>query len=344
MRVYFQTEAIHYKLKAGLSRYVEELINELKIIDSDNLIHAELNYRYTKKDKIYNLICNVFQHEIHFGRQYDLAHITAMHYEPLEAKKYCATIHDLIVYSHPEFFTKTDVFLYKKYISQVLKLDNFICVSKCTADILIKYFSVNHRKIEIIYEGTSDKFYKETDIETLKKFNIEKPYILFCSTIEPRKNLELLIQAYIEGNFNKQYNLVIVGKLGWNYKRLNQIFKSTEGLIYLGFVADHDLRKLFSMSKVYVNPSIIEGFGLPIIEALKCETKVICSDIKIFNEVGENFVQYFDPYSVKDLIQKLNNVLSNVVDTNITPDQNYFNKFSWEQAAKDTLKYYQTII
>jgi glycosyltransferase involved in cell wall biosynthesis len=109
------------------------------------------------------------------------------------------------------------------------------------------------------------------------------------------------------------------------------------------FVEDNDLRKLFSMSKVYVNPSIIEGFGLPIIEALKCGANVICSNIKIFNEVGENYVQYFDPYSVKDLIIKLNNTLA-LDDTNSSPDQNYFQKFSWQQSAKNTFKYYKTII
>jgi len=343
MRVFFQTEAINYKLKAGLSRYVEELFKELKIIDSKKIIYTNSEQEYSRGTKIYNLLCNLLQEDVKFGTKFDLAHITAMHYEPIEAKKYCATIHDLIVYSHPEFFTKVNSYLYKKYIRQVLKLDNFICVSKSTADILVKDFLVHHKKIEVIYEGTSNVFYKEVDTEVLKKYSIIKPYILFCSTIEPRKNLELLIQAFKNGNFQKQYNLVIVGKVGWNFKKLNQIFKTTGGLIYLGFVEEQDLRKLFSMSEVYVNPSIIEGFGLPIIEALKCGAKVICSDIKIFNEVGGNYVQYFDPYSVNDLITKLNNTLVSK-NINCLPDQNYFQKFSWQQAAKNTMNYYENLI
>ena len=266
-----------------------------------------------------------------------------MHYQPIKTKQYCATIHDLIVFSHPEYFTKLNSYLYKKYILQVLKLDNFICVSKSPADILIKNFSVNHKKIEIIYEGSSNKFYKEIDNKILVKHGLTKPYILFCSTIEPRKNLELLIEAFVKGNFNKNYDLVIVGKLGWNFEKLNEIFIKTKGLKYLGYVDDSDLRILFSMSNVYVNPSIIEGFGLPIIEALKCGAKVLCSNIKIFNEVGESHVTYFNPTSLNDLIQKMNQVLTNNIIIEL-PSQKYFEKFSWKNAADKTLQYYKTII
>ena len=110
----------------------------------------------------------------------------------------------------------------------------------------------------------------------------------------------------------------------------------------MGYVDDQDLRKLFSMSSVYVNPSIIEGFGLPIIEALKCGAKVICSDIEIFNEVGKNYVKYFDPYNVDDLITKINQILNSEIDLEI-PDDNYLNQFDWKQSAIKTLEYYNNI-
>jgi glycosyltransferase involved in cell wall biosynthesis len=342
MNIFYQTEALNYKLKAGLTRYVRELLNELLILDTKDTIYESPYIIKNKKEKIQNLLNNLLERDIYYGEKYDLAHITAMHYEPIEARKYCATIHDLIVFSHPEFFSLINKFLFKKYIYQTLKLENFICVSTTTANQLINKFSISHKKIEVIYEGSSNVFYNEVDYNVLKKFGIDKPYIFFCSTIEPRKNLELLISAFIKGGLNKKYNLVIVGKLGWDYKKLHQIFQRTQGLIYLGYVNDEDLRKLFSLSSVYVNPSFIEGFGLPIIEALKCGAKVICSDIEIFNEVGKNYVQYFDPYNVDDLINKLKQILNSDIYLEI-PNKNYFNQYDWKHTALKTLEYYHTI-
>jgi len=342
MKIFYQTEALNYELKAGLSRYVNDLLTELVALDTKDIICTYPNEKKDKKAKIQNLLNNVLNRKIQYGEIYDLAHITAMHYEPIDARNYCATIHDLIVFSHPEFFSLINKYIFKKYIYQTLKLENFICVSNSTANQLINKFSISHKKIEVIYEGSSNVFYNEVDFNILKKFGIDKPYIFFCSTIEPRKNLELLISAFTKGGLNKKYNLVIVGKLGWNFKKLHQIFQRTHGLIYLGYVNDEDLRKLFSLSSVYVNPSFIEGFGLPIIEALKCGAKVICSDIEIFNEVGKNYVKYFDPYNVDDLINKLKQILNDEIYLEI-PNKNYFNQYDWKHTALKTLEYYHTI-
>ena len=105
MKIFYQTEAMNYELKAGLSRYVKELLSELLILDTKNIICAYPNEKKNKEEKIKNLLNNVLNKKIHYGEKYDLAHITAMHYEPIDARKYCATIHDLIVFSHPEFFS-----------------------------------------------------------------------------------------------------------------------------------------------------------------------------------------------------------------------------------------------
>jgi glycosyltransferase involved in cell wall biosynthesis len=343
MKVLFQTEALNYKIKAGLHRYVNELKHEIAKHDSEKCIYIKDDAPAKRANKLRIFIENLTANRLLYGDDYDLCHITAMHYEPVRARKYCATIHDLIVYSHPEYFRAMDRFLFRKYFEQLIKMDGFICVSETTATELMRRFSVSHKKIQVIYEGCANKIYKDPDQQILLKYNIDKPFILFCSTIEPRKNLRLLLRAFIQGGFAQNYNLVIVGKIGWQSEELAHELSKIADVKHVGYVDDDDIRKLYSLAEVYVNPSHVEGFGLPIVEALKCGTKVLCSDISIFREIGGNHVRFFNPIDVVDLIKNLRLILESKSDFE-KPGKEYFNKFSWSNTAINTLAYYKRLV
>ena len=343
MNVYFQTEALHYNIKAGLYRYVDQLSTEIQFQDHDKIVFVDRDSKNGVLKKIKNLVLNIAETRLMHGSEYDLCHLTAMHYEPVRANKYCATIHDLLVLSHPHYFRSLDRYLFKKYINQILKAGNFICVSKATADDLMQRFSVHHRQIEVIYHGLSNQFYNDPDDSVLKKYNIKRPFIMFCSTIEPRKNLEFLINVYEHSGLCLKYDLVVVGKMGWMCNYLTNRLTSNPLIKYLGFICDDDIRRLYSTTILYINPSSIEGVGMPIIEAQNCGANVLCSDIKVFREIGGIFVSYFQVNDAKDLANKVE--ISIKEGRKEKPGSEQFNKqFSWESAASKTLSYYKKLL
>lgn len=337
MKIVYQTEALGYSLQAGLSRYVHNLSVELGKLNSEIEF---VNIQDSKFKKLQSL----FNNKIFRGTDYDLAHITAMHYQPFPAKNYCSTIHDLIVFTHPEFFTLWQRQFYRKNFQKILKTKNFICVSRTTADTLCSNFSISHKNIEVIHEGVSEKFYPDPNQGIRGKYNLKRPFVLFYSTIEPRKNLDLLLKAFMDGRLDSHTDLVVIGKIGWKAAHYNRLFRELEFVKYLGFVSDDDLRNIISISEFYVNPSIVEGFGLPIIEAARCGTRVLCSDIPIFKEVASGIegVFFFESQNSKDLEKKLLELIKSPNNRSVSR-QNY-KEFTWKDTALQTVEYYNKLL
>lgn len=170
------------------------------------------------------------------------------------------------------------------------------------------------------------------------------PFVLFYSTIEPRKNLDLLLKAFIDGGLDFYADLVVIGKIGWKAAHYKRLFLELDFVKYLGFVSDDDLRNIISISELYVNPSIVEGFGLPIIEASRCGTRVLCSDIPIFKEVanGNDGIFFFESQNSKDLEKKILQFIKSPNKKNIS-SQNKM-EFTWKECALQTIDYYKRFL
>ena len=253
------------------------------------------------------------------------------------------TIHDLAIYKYPEFFPEGQSFSKKFVVPQSIKKANrIIAISESTKRDLSELFKVSAEKIEVVYPGVDLEKFKPVEDkgavfqEVSQKFRIKKPYILFLGTLEPRKNLVRLIQAYkttYQQTQECKYVLVIAGGKGWKY---GEIFKEAEGasgIVFTDYVSDEDKVKLLQSADVFVFPSIYEGFGLPVLEALACSTPVVCSNTSSLPEVGGEAVTYINPESVEDIAR---GILSKR-----PADRTQAEKFSWQKTVEQTLEVYR---
>lgn len=287
-----------------------------------------------------------------FKRDFDVFFSPA-HYGPRFSKiPYVVTIHDLSYLHFPEMFKKDDLLQLTAWSKYSIKNSVHIIVpSQTTKDDIVKNYKVLPSKITVTYEGYDESRFKpqpESRIDQVKKkYKIIGDYIIFVGTLQPRKNLERLIEAFnlINGKLkmeNGKLSLLIVGKKGWLYepifetvKRLNLESK----VIFADYVPNDELPALISGTKIYVLPSLWEGFGIPVIEAQACGVPVVVSNTSSLpGIVGESGI-LVDPENVESIAVGIKKAL----DPRVRPDfikRGFLNikRFSWQTCGRKTLK------
>lgn len=224
--------------------------------------------------------------------------ITSDWVEPPSNMKKATIVHDLVFLIHPETVNKKILNAQKKRYYWIKKESNTIfCVSNTTKQDFMNLFNVDEKRLIAIYSGvdilTPSK--KQIDL-TLKKFNITKPFILSVGKIEPRKNIKKLIQAYnLLGN--KDVDLLIAGPCGWG----KEIDIKNSNVKMLGYVSDIELFSLYSSCLFFIYPSIYEGFGYPVLEAMKIGAAVATSNTSALSEIGKGSAYLFNPESIDDI-------------------------------------------
>ncbi|MFK7934049.1 MAG: glycosyltransferase family 4 protein [Saprospiraceae bacterium] len=241
-------------------------------------------------------------------------------------------IHDLTPILFPQFHTWRGSYLQKWFLPTILrKADLVITNSEHTKADVEKVYPVTKGKVERIYLGYADNFQPKTDASVLTKYGIQQPYFLNVGTIEPRKNLSVLLTAFEQ--FKKEigaaHQLVFVGSKGWKceafFEQLeNHPFRSD--IVLPGYVEFADLPVLYTMCERFIYPSIYEGFGLPIVEARACGARCIVAKNSSLVEVGGEESTYFT--SVEELMAALISVNGQKNSKEIKPD---LSQFSWQR-------------
>lgn len=268
--------------------------------------------------------------------------------------KTVVTIHDLGAQFLPGFHTTPQKFYLTASTKYAVKTATaIIAVSVATKKDLVEKFGADSAKIFVVYEGVNRKKFQISNDKfqikkILKKYKIQKPYILFVGTVQPRKNLVRLIEAFSRIIHNTKYNihnfrLVIAGKLGWLYDDIllaPKKFKIEKKVKFLNYIKDSDLSAIYSQAEVFVMPSLVEGFGLPILESFAAGVPVASSDSSSLPEVAGNAALYFDPENTKDMEKAITKVLTNAKlrDELVEKGKKQVEKFSWEKCAEETLK------
>ncbi|MBU2025226.1 glycosyltransferase family 4 protein [Patescibacteria group bacterium] len=266
--------------------------------------------------------------------------------------KVVVTIHDLAFKIFPHHFPAKDCFLLnlftKKAIKQAAKI---IAVSKNTKQDIIKYYQAPASKIQVIYHGFNRKIFNPKTaqnpaaIKKIKnKFKIKKDYLLYVGAIQPRKNLSVLLKAFEtvkENQSGRELSLVLAGPRAW----LNQIvFKQIQScrfasdIIFTGPFKTRELPGLLGAARAFVFPSLYEGFGIPVLEAMASGTPVISSDNSSLPEVGGGAPQYFNAQNSSELAAIIKNVLDSpgLQKSMRQKGLEQARKFSWEKCAKLT--------
>lgn len=245
------------------------------------------------------------------------------HYNP--NIRYVLTIHDLALFKFNGIGSNYNTIIQKLVVkNSCINADKIIAVSKSTKKDIVKILKIRSSKIKVIYPGIpNEDMLKKINIEKLNsqkiiknKLNIKGDYILYLGTIEPRKNVNLLIKAYEECKHRYNINccLVLAGGLGWKYNNTLQLIdksKYKESIILTGYISNEDKYHLYKCAKMLVYPSIYEGFGIPILEAFSMELPVITSYVSSLPEVGGTAAKYiYDIKDYKELSNKIQDVLS----------------------------------
>ena len=257
------------------------------------------------------------------------------------------TIHDLSFFYYPDEFLKKDLYQLKNWTKySVEKAKKIIAVSNTTKKDIIKFYNIPEEKIDVIYNGYEKEIHPRGEAKKQPKLHlggVKQKYILYVGTLQPRKNVGCLIDAYsLFRNQRPEFKLIIVGKKGWLYEH---IFKKVEDLnlkknvIFKGYVSDIELTNLYKNAFCFVLPSLYEGFGLPLLEAMRFGSPVISSFTSSLPEVGGDACIYFDPNSPQELSKKLQQLSDNrkLRSDLIKRGRERIKLFSWKKCAEHTL-------
>lgn len=260
---------------------------------------------------------------------------------PITVSRQVLTVHDAASLDHPEWFERKFALWYNALVPRLVrKVRAIITVSNFSRERIVRLTGVRPEAVHVISNGVEPRF-RPADPETVKqvrdRFELHSPYILFVGSLEPRKNLKLLIEAWQLGSFAGA-TLVVVGASGHLFQRL-QFDPVPEGVRLLGRVEDEILPVLYSRAAGFVYPSVYEGFGLPPLEAMACGCPVAVSDIPAHREVCGNTAMYFDPFSPEELSSRLESLLrlgERSRASYVAGGLHHAATYSWERAASET--------
>ena len=232
---------------------------------------------------------------------------------PAGKVKSVVTIHDLIFLRLPGLYTAFDRTIYKRktrYACQ--KADRIIAISQKTADDIVEFFGTDRSKIEVIYQGCHPEFYRpllqEEKAALRAKYNLPASYILYVGTIEKRKNLLNLVRALHEGMIDLP--LVVIGRKTAYAAEVLQFLEKHRSMrvFFHDSIANTDLPGFYQLADIFVYPSIYEGFGIPILEALASRIPVVTSQGGCFSEAGGPSTLYVDPMNAREIAAAINRV------------------------------------
>lgn len=268
------------------------------------------------------------------------------HYAP----RFCpvpvvVTIHDLSFFYFPQEFLKKDLYQLKNWTEYSIKMaKRIIAVSKTTKKDIVKFYKIPEEQVDIVYNGFEKKIKEQEENSVLDTYNLTAgQYILYVGTIQPRKNIKTLIRAFtIFSQTHPGYKLVLTGKKGWLYEdtlEAAQEHIKTKDIIVTGYVPDAVVTELYRNAFCYCLPSLYEGFGIPILEAMSNGCPVITSHSSSLPEIGGDACLYFEPQDQQDLVEKLSQLYDNENMRNelIKKGHDRVSLFSWKKCAMETL-------
>ncbi len=306
--------------------------------------------------------------------------------------KIATIIHDISFNFYPQLIKFADLFFLKILIPMSLKrADKIIAVSEFTKNEIIKFYKIAPEKIEVAYNAVGDNFLMQiagyesaqaniSELENVrKKYNLPEKFILYLGTMQPRKNLPVLIEAFAkikkefpplekggEGGFEnpnssykslsdspfskgRELRLVLAGGKGHNYdQKIDETIKKNSlenEVIFPGFIDEEDKSAIYKLASIFCFPSLYEGFGIPVLEAMASGVSAIVSDIAPHKEIAKDSVLYFNPKSSDDLAEKLVQLLENedLKNNLIRNGKERAQDFSWKKSAEKTLEVLRNI-
>jgi len=366
MRIGIDARLVHYR-QAGISQYTVRLLEELAQIapDDEFVVFQSRKDRRALVDQP-----NFGQHPLwtpphHRLEQWLLPlELAAVDLDILHSPdfippfrrscKSVITIHDLNFLLYPHFLTPQSASYYGQIDQAVRKCDHIIAVSESTKRDIVRLTGAPENKITVVYEAAHPVFRPIADQARLagvkERLRINRDYVLFVSTIEPRKNVPTLLLAFkrLLDSYHSPVNLVLAGEEGWLFKEVFALVEKLElqGRVqFLGRVSLEDLPELYNAAKLLVHPAFYEGFGLPPLEAMACGTPVVVSNTSALPEIVGDAALLVDPTDADGMAVAIWRVLSDETLQRQMREKGLrrARRFSWKTAALETLNIYHRL-
>jgi len=264
--------------------------------------------------------------------------------------KSVVTIHDLIFMRYPELYSFFDRKIhFWKFRYAAKKADCVIAISEQTKRDIVEFLKINPEKIKVVYQGCAgvfkENFSSEEKESVRKKFNLPEKFVLNVGTIEERKNALTIVKAI----HDLDIKLVLVGRKTKYYQKIEDYTRKNrlqDKIIHLKGISQRELAIVYQLSSVFVYPSVFEGFGIPIIEALFSKTPVITTNSGVFPEAGGGNSIYINPFDEKELQQKIEFLLKNTENRKFITEKGleYAQKFTDENIAKNLMEIYKSAV
>ncbi len=349
---------------SGIGTYLKNIIPEIIDFFDDVVVlgnYKELaNFNWSHKVEIIPFDDDIYSlsEQLHYSKIIPICDLFwSPHFNAplfgIKARKRLVTIHDVNHLANPTYYSFAKrIFAKYLYKNAARKSDHIVTVSEFSKSEILKYFKVSPHKISVVHCGVKKDFGSVFDEESIK-VAVPSTYILFVGNVKPHKNLLTLLKAYkaLGLSYQNTYKLVILGKKTgfitgdttvFEYIKNNDL---EEYIYFTGHLEDDQVSFVYRKATLFVFPSLYEGFGLPILEAMVCNIPVLSSDKASLPEVGGDAVVYFDPLHPKNLKNKIIAILQDPIIQQqlIKAGKNQAAKFTWKLAINKHIEIFKKL-
>lgn len=368
MRIAINCADLDHSRIDGTRVYIKKCLDYFGVFDQHNIfnLYHKTEFNPELKPKFYsnyrdNIIPYSFwwtQTRLGFELNYQMPDVCWM---PLQQVPFLAdrktkiviTIHDLAFKYFPQHFPWLDRIKLDFFTETAIKrADKIIAISEATKKDILKFYpKTKKEKIKVIYHGVDKEEYSQKislkkSEEILSRYKIKGKYLLYVGALQPRKNLETLVEAFekLKTNGDAEIQLVLAGAPAWKTEKLLEKIEKSQfkkDIILTGKVSFADLPVLYRQAEMFIFPSLYEGFGIPILEAWASETPVIVADNSSLSEIGGSAVLKFKSLDKDELLEKINILLKRDIIKKelVEKGKERVKNFSWEKCAEDTLDF-----
>jgi alpha-1,3-rhamnosyl/mannosyltransferase len=277
----------------------------------------------------------------------DVFHSSGLTRHPPRRPRLTATIHDMTCWLMPELHPAGNLRADRSFEGILRRADGLIAVSESTKRDAVRVLGLRPEKITVIHSGIAAPFFdpgSESVDAVLARYGLDRPFVLFIGTIEPRKNIDMLLDAYeaLPASLRQEYELVVAGPMGWASEGTAARVRRVR---YLGYVPEPDIAPLTAAATVFAYPSLYEGFGFPVAQAMAAGTPVITSNVSSLPEIAGDAALLIDPRSLGELRDGLSRLLlSPTLRAELAgKGRSRARAFRWEACAAQSLAFFQGV-
>jgi glycosyltransferase involved in cell wall biosynthesis len=281
----------------------------------------------------------------------DLFHASQHCFTAPKRTPFCATVYDMTCWTVPEFHTPANRIATTLHANKILKFARgVIAISEYTRADACRILNLNRERVRVIYPGVSDPFFGVRDSEGVRnRYRLKRPFILYVGTIEPRKNIGMMLDAWagLPAEIHENWDFVLAGPYGWQAEEiLTRLTDPQSKVRYLGYVPECDLPELTAAATAFVYVSHYEGFGMPPAQALAAGVPVIASNTSSLPEVVGPGGIFVDPNSISELRDAMLDMLTSPSRRRMLASQGaaYARRYSWRDLAQQYWCFFEAVL